>query len=464
MTDVASDPGVRSGLDVLTAWLESHLAFAGSPGVPPGLSIGIVHDQRLIWARGFGHADAEKKIPATADTLYRVASISKLFTATAIMQLRDAGTLRLDDPVTAHLPWFAVKSEHTGAPPVTVRHLITHTSGLPREAAFPYWMDANFPDWDAVRSRLGRQNHIFAAETRWKYSNLALALAGEIVTALTGEPWPDYVHRHVLQPLGMTATLATTPPRDHPGLAAGYARCLPGQPRARAAWSDLKAIAAAAGITTSVVDLAKFAMLHFRDGAAGGAQILRGSTVREMQRVQWIDETWEQGWGLGFSIYRFKGRTYIGHGGSLRGYRTDLRMSLPDKIAVISFTNADDGDPAQYEEKVFDWVAPAIRKAVAPAATAPDPAWQRYVGRYRNPFADIEVLISDGRLTMIVPLLPDPMLAPGRLVPVGEHTFRVETTNGYGIPGELVVFETNASNRVTRMWLGETYADPVDRW
>lgn len=136
MTDVASDSGVRSGLDTLTAWLDWHLAFGGAPGIPPGVSIGIVHDQRLIWARGFGHADAEKKVPATADTLYRVASISKLFTATVIMQLRDAGKLRLDDPVTTHLPWFAIKSEHSGAPPITVRHLITHTSGYRAKPPF----------------------------------------------------------------------------------------------------------------------------------------------------------------------------------------------------------------------------------------------------------------------------------------------------------------------------------------
>lgn len=139
-------------------------------------------------------------------------------------------------------------------------------------------------------------------------------------------------------------------------------------------------------------------------------------------------------------------------------------MSPADKIAVIAFTNADDGDPPQYLEKTFDWVAPAIARATAPPAPVPDPAWQRYVGRYRNPFGDLQVLVNDGRLTIIYPLLPDPTLAPGRLVPAGEHTLRVETTNGYGIPGELVVFEVDASGRVTRVRLGESWADPVGHW
>ena len=464
MIDVTTDARVRSALDLLTAWVEAKHAYGGAPGTAPAASLGIVHDQRLIWARGFGFADVERQTPATPVTLYRVASISKLFTATAVMQLRDAGRVRLDEPVTAYLPWFAVKSEHTGAPPVTVRHLVSHTSGLPREAASPYWIDNRFPDWSEVKEKLRQQNQIFAVETRWKYSNLGVALAGEVVAAVSGESWPEYVRRHILEPLDMTGTLATTPASDHPGLAVGYARCLPGQPRGRAPLSDLKAIAAAAGITTSVVDLAKFAMLQFRDGDAGGAQVLRGATLREMQRVHWIDPKWEQAWGLGFSIYRFKGDVYVGHGGSLRGYRTELRMSLPDRIAAIVFTNADDGEPAQYHEKIYDWVAPAIRKAVAPPTSVADPAWQRYVGRYRNPFADIEVLVNDGRLTMLVPLMPDPMWASSTLSPVGEHTFRVETTNGYGIPGELVVFELDAAGRVRRMRLGQNYADPVDRW
>ncbi len=217
---ISDDSGVRSGLDLFSTWIESQIAYAGLPG----LSVGIVHDQTLVWTRGFGFADVERKIPATPDTLYRIASITKLFTATSIMQLRDAGKLRLDDSLTTYLPWFAVKGEHADTPPITVRHLITHTSGLPREAAFPYWTDFNFPTWETLRERLPQQLQVFATETQWKYSNLAVALAGEVVSAVSGEPYADYVRRHIFDPLGMKATLVNTPPADHPGLAVGYGR------------------------------------------------------------------------------------------------------------------------------------------------------------------------------------------------------------------------------------------------
>jgi CubicO group peptidase (beta-lactamase class C family) len=459
---MASDHGVRSGLEMLSAWIEGQMAYAGLPGV----SIAVVHDQAVVWTRGFGWADVERQVPATPETLYRIASITKLFTATAILQLRDGGRLRLDDPLTAHLPWFAVKTAHPDAPSITVRHLLTHTSGLPREAAFPYWTDGAFPSWDAVRARLGQQSQVLPTETRWKYSNLGLALAGEVVAAVSGQPWAEYVRRHILGPLEMTATFTTSPPRDDARLATGYARRLPGGERRRAPWSELDALSAAASMTTSVSDLARFAMLQFRDQPTAAAPVLRGSTLREMQRVHWLEPGWQAGWGLGFQVLRVGGKTYVRHGGALRGYRTELRLCPAERSGVIVFTNADDGDPATYAEKAFEWVGPAIARAsaAAPEPRTADPGWQRYAGRYRNAWGDVHVLVVDGRVTLILPALPDPAETKVELVPVSEHTFRAETDNGYGIPGELVVFEMDDAGRVARVKLGENYADPVARW
>ncbi len=105
-------------------------------------------------------------------------------------------------------------------------------------------------------------------------------------------------------------------------------------------------------------------MLQFRDGAAGGQQILRGSTLREMHRVHWLDPDWQAGWGWGFRIMRLNGKTTIGHGGAVRGYRTLLHLRPADKIAVIALTNADDGNPLMFVEKAFQWVAPAIPPTV----------------------------------------------------------------------------------------------------
>jgi D-alanyl-D-alanine carboxypeptidase len=462
MSPIADHPEVRAALDLFTAWIEAQMAYAGQPG----LSAGIVHEQELIWARGFGWADRERRVPATPETLYRIASITKLFTATAILKLRDAGHLRLDDAVADHLPWFKLERPAADAPPVTIRHLLTHTSGLPRESPFPYWTDARFPSIEEVREALSRQSAVLAPDTLWKYSNLALTLAGEIVAAVAGVPWSDYVEREVVAPLGMAGTLARTPAPDQPGLARGYGRRLPGGTRAASPFTDTRGIAPSANMTTSVRDLARFAMLQLRDGPAGGAQVLAGATLREMQRVHWLDPDWKAGWGLGFRVQRVGERTSIGHGGAVPGFRTQIRVIPADRVAIIVLTNADDGNPLQYVERATDWVVPAIAAAAAtPSPPAWDSAWDRYLGRYRSAWGDLQVLRARDGLAILDPSQPDPLLSRISLSAAGEHTFRIATRDGYGSHGELVAFELEAATgRVARMRLGQNWCARVEEW
>ena len=160
----ADHPDVQAAIHLLEAWSEAQLAY----NELPGLSMGILYDQELIWSRGFGYSDLEKKIPATSETICRIASVSKLFTSTAIMQLRDQGKLHLDDPLSRHLPWFKMHASHTDAPDITIRHLLTHTAGLPREADFPYWTNFQFPTREQLIHSLPQQEVVYPPETRFK--------------------------------------------------------------------------------------------------------------------------------------------------------------------------------------------------------------------------------------------------------------------------------------------------------
>src|SRR4029453_9158173 len=121
---------------------------------------------------------------------------------------------------------------------------------------------------------------------------------------------------------------------------------------------------------------------------------------------------WQAGWGLGFHMYRASGRTLVGHGGSLRGYRSDMRFSPVDKVGIIALINADAGDAQLVVGKAFEWVAPAVARAPAPPPPVADPTWQRYVGRYRSAWADAQVLVMGGQLTIILPNLPHPLWRP----------------------------------------------------
>jgi D-alanyl-D-alanine carboxypeptidase len=462
-SSLASNPELLSKIQLLDTWIQAQMEYRDLPG----LSIGIVHDQELIWAKGYGFADLEKKTAALPSSIYRIASITKLFTTTALMQLRDQGKLRLDDPVSKHLPWFNVKNTFGDAPPITIEHLVTHTSGLPRESAFPYWTDHKFPTREEMIGALQKQETVFPSETRLKYSNLAMALAGEIVMAVSGEPYDAYVQKHILVPLGMMDTSVYLSDEHMKRLVTGYGRRLPDGLRKVMPFTDSKGIAPAATMSSTVEDLAKFMSLQFRlDGKPGESQILKGTTLREMHRVHWLQPDWKSGRGLGFSVNRMAERTIVGHGGWVGGYRTEIGFCPEEKIGVIVLTNADDGDSGSFLEQAFNIVAPAILKAAQPPSkpAKPDPSWKIYLGRYEDPaMFDTEIMIVDGKLVMYEFNYPPETSPEGsltELTPEGKHTFRMTGKNGNG---ELVVFELGSDGKVKRVKTGENYIYPKEK-
>jgi D-alanyl-D-alanine carboxypeptidase len=446
---LAQNSDVAAAIVVLDAWLESSRVAKDEPG----MSVAILHDQEVVWAKGYGEADRARHVKATLETLYRIASVSKLFTATAILQLRDAGKLGLDDPVSKHLSWFKVASPD--GRPITIRHLITHTSGLPRELALPYWNDLAFPSREEMVRLMGSTDAVFPPETEWKYSNLALALAGEVVAAVAGEPYERYVQRNILDPLGMNATLVQPRP-GAPGLAIGYRHRAPGMGREPEDFLDTRALAPAANFASSVLDLARLLALQMRDGKAGSAQVLAGSTLREMHRPQWLRADWLSGQGLGFWLRRVKGQLLIGHDGAAPGFRSEVDFDPVTKMGAIVLSNAYDADPRAYVDQAFAIVGPALARATEKprVAPSPDPGWAKYVGTYTWKHADVQILILGGELFLIVPEAANPWDSKVRLAPVGPHTFKMIGGSG---SGELLKFELDAGGRVTRLVAGSYY-------
>ncbi len=443
---LAEHPTVAGALELLEVWIEEQRAYLDLPG----LSIAVVHGQDLLWARGFGLADRAGEVPATADTLYRLGSVTKLFTSTAILQLRDQGKLRLDDPVVRYLPWFEVDSEFEDWPAITVRHLLTHTAGLPREAAFPYWTTHEFPSIEEIAAALPKQKAIYPPGTHYKYSNLGMALLGEIVRVVSHQDYAEYLRQHIFEPLGMVDTTAAPTEEHHRRRAVSYMRRMDDGRREIFDYYDTAGIAPAANMVSSVRDLARFAALQLREGTPATAPVLKRSTILEMQRPHWVYGSWSGGRGLGFSISRRDGKTFVSHGGWIGGNRSHLLLLPAENLAVIAITNADDGSPGYFTARVVDLLAPAIAEATAKAARASmaDPSWQRYLGRYTDPWHwEYQVMVLDGQLVMYGHSYPpddDPEGGLDRLEPVGEHTFRLGD-------GELVVFELDGEGRVERI-------------
>ena len=446
---VGNDPEVLGATRLFSAWMEGQIAYRGLPGI----AVGVVSDQELVWSKGFGFADVQSKRPMTPSTLFRMASHSKLFTATAIMQLREQGKVRLDDPVSKHLPWFTLKPAGSDDGEVTVEQLLTHASGLPREAG-DHWSTNDFPTTEEVKQLMANRQAAFPPATRWKYSNLAYTIAGMVVEAASSERWADYVERHIYGPLGMTQSSVD---KNVPGLTVGYGRRMPDGSRALIPFIDARGMGSATGITSNVEDMAKFVSAQFRKGKMGGRQILSTGSLREMHRVRSVEENWTSGTGIGFAVSRFRDRTYVGHGGGYLGNTTQTMIQLDDKVAVIVLTNTNDSDPSAIARQLMSTVGFAVAKAAAvkPAVVAWDPAWGRFAGLYRDAWGDQQVVLLNNKLVLISPNAGN-VDEPTQLEPLGGGRFRMMARSGGGAVGEVVQF-VEEGGRVTRLLIGDGF-------
>jgi CubicO group peptidase (beta-lactamase class C family) len=226
-------------------------------------------------------------------------------------------------------------------------------------------------------------------------------------------------------------------------------------------FTDTRGIAPAAGLTSTVGDMAKFVSLQFRTGKAAGSTILSGATLREMHRVRALESNWTRGNGLGFAISRIKDKTYVGHGGSLAGYKTQTYIDLAAKTGVVVLSNGDDSRPNQIAERLMQTVGEAVAKAANadPKAISWQPAWSRFAGLYRSRWGDVEIVELNQKLVMIDPASDDVSDLP-ELEPVGDGTFRLQAKTGGSAVGELVRFEERGGT-VTRMHIGHSYMDRV---
>lgn len=462
---VAADPRVAQALSLLTAWFDAEQAHRRLPGV----SLAVVRDQELLYARGFGYAHVETKSPATAETMYSICSVSKLFTGVAVMQQRDVGRLRLDDPVSKHLPWFEIGGMPEGAPPVTVFGLLTHSSGLPRESEFPYWTGPAypFPPAEKVRGKVGEQEMLYRPETVFQYSNLGLTLAGEVAAAAAGKPWAELVKSGILDPLGMKDTEVEHLDRWRGSrLATGYTAPRRDGTREKVPPYEVRGIAPAAGMTSTAPDLGRFASWQLRLLESGKTELLDADTLREMHRVQFMDPGWKTSWGLAFQVWRSGEKTFVGHNGYCPGYQSHLLLQTQEEVATVFMTNTNGIDAQRYAQVAYDVVGPAVKKALddPKGAKAHDPALARYAGRYDNWLAgETHVFPWDDGLALLPTPSERPVDALVKLKPAGEHRFR--RLRDDGSLGEEVRFEFDEKGRAVRLWrfsnAMERAADPL---
>jgi D-alanyl-D-alanine carboxypeptidase len=421
----------------------------------PGAAVGVVRDQALVWSEGFGLADVERGLPPDEHTIYRVGSITKTFTATAIVQLRDEGRLRLDDPLVLHIPEFAAAQNPFGPiEDVTLKRLLTHHSGLMGEPPLPHWETLLFPTIEEIIASLPRVRVSIEPDSAFKYSNLAYSLLGEVVARVAGVPYVEDVHARILGPLGMAESAFSLTEALRPRMATGYSYSAFSDVSDPAPHPLISGMTSAGQLYSTVADLARWIALQFRTDAPGrdAGGVLAGRSLREMHRPVYLEANWTVGHCLGWRAMRSGENVYLGHGGGIHGFITQILFNQERKLGAIALTNGV-GPAAEIALEVMERVVAEDAKAPkrsARTAGAIPAAWRAYLGYYVSPLGGppIQVEYRNGELLLISPpAASGPALPPTRLAPTEEpHIFTV-LNNRYA--GEPLTFRVAADGTVT---------------
>jgi CubicO group peptidase (beta-lactamase class C family) len=435
-----------------------------------GLAAGVAGRGGLEFFEGFGVADTARGTPITQDTVFRIGSISKTFTAIAVMQLRDRGLVDLDDPVSQHLRSYRLAPARRSFRPATIRHLLTHTGGIGEvrgltdlfRPTIGLATERDHPAPSLAAYYRGGLRIEVEPGTKWAYANHGFATLGQLVEDVSGEPFASYMRGHIFGPLGMDSTdfARTDPIQDR--LATGYAL----QKRGLKAVKDRDiAVQPAGSVFSTTADMARYAAALL----GGDGPILPPRMLAEMFRPHYQPDPRLPGIGLSFLRGDVGGHRIVGHDGGWPGFVSTMMVAPDDGRAILAFTNAGSMTPGRVSDAV-------LREILGVAADGPrldvpehPDAWAGICGWYGpdpGPFtnarvrmfagAGLEVMVREGHLVLRA-LSPASRLRKGFRLhaddPGDPYLFRLDLT-GLGLGTWPVAFSRNGDGTVAALHLG----------
>ena len=397
-----TNPDISQHFAPLTEYLGRWLSAAPAAG----LSISVTNRRETLFTAGVGYADLAAQSPALPETTFQIGSIGKSMTALALLQLVQAGRLDLNAPISTHLPWLALPSRYG---PITLRHLLSHTAGLP--AGTDFAPAARYEGY-ALRDT----EAAWEPGSRYHYSNTGYKLLGWLLEDVTGLDYASVIRHRVLEPLGMNASEPVISHRAWHGMATGYVDLHDDRPRRLndtlipAHWSEY-AVGDGSQVSTAG-DMARFARLFINGGRGDAGPIvspamygLMTTPVIEMPG-RWGDQH-EYGYGFGLIIHRADGHDFIGHGGSTVGFRSIMITDQTDGLGVVMLCNGAGGDlypAARYALQLAAAIGDG--SPIPEAPTLPDPIRVDNADRYAGQFVDeqsgasLTLTARDGKIVL----------------------------------------------------------------
>ena len=482
---LAFAPGVQAQKEKLNnqlSTLDDYYAKARIDWEVPALAVAIVKDGQIVFEKGYGQRDINSGGTVDKNTMFAVASNTKAFTAAALAILVDEGVIRWDDPVTKYLPWFRMYDPYVTAH-MTIRDLLTHRSGLATFSGDLLWYGSTYSRREVIeRARYLKPAYGF--RENFGYSNIMYVAAGEIIPAVTGKSWDDFIREHFFEPLQMTRSITSvtqldkfdnvaTPHTDFNDsvITIDYLN-----------WDN---VAAAGAIISSVHDMSQWLMLQLNHGIVGGDTVFSPTRSREMwsqntvQNVSGFSEkTWPttffKSYGLGWGLYNYLGHKIVSHSGGYDGMISFTCLVPDQNLGFVILTNKNSSlyYPLIYQTLDVmlggadsDWSAfvlernkqrkeaPAGDKEPTPAEkyanTTPTLPLQEYTGTYSGQlYGDADVYLRND--TLMVHLVPSPQFL-GTLRHLYFDTFEITFTNFPSLPKGTVQFVTDAQANIHEM-------------
>jgi CubicO group peptidase (beta-lactamase class C family) len=317
----------------------------------PGMSVAVAVGDRLAWANGFGVADVENDVPASANTVYRIASISKPIAATAVMQLAERGRINIDDPVQKYVKSFPPKGEHT----VTIRHLLTHTSGIRHYRQGEMESRTHYDTAEEALEIFKDDPLLFAPGTKYSYSTYGYNVLAAVVETASGLGFETYLRENVWAPAGMSATYFDHVSAIIPRRARQYVR--EGRTLLNAPYADLSNKWAGGGVLSTAEDLVRF---HI---ALDEGKLLKADTLQQMYTPHRLNDGSNTTYGLGWSSWKDKrGQAWIGHSGGATGGTTFLVRDPSRRLAVAVLCNIERAEGlGALAERIADTAARSLK-------------------------------------------------------------------------------------------------------
>jgi CubicO group peptidase (beta-lactamase class C family) len=422
---------IRQALHLIDNWIDYQVYIKEIPGVSVGISLG----DEVIFRKEYGYANLMSKTKLIDQHLFRIASHSKLFTATAIMKLYYEDRLSIDDRISKYLPWFASASDHN-LNQIRISHILTHTSGVTRDGETGHWIKHEFPEVEEIKSQTNEGITYFETNEIFKYSNFGFTILGQVIESVTGQSYQEYVQKAILDPLEMTNTFVDYTQDLYDTHATGHKRKLPKQSRDLFDHIPAKVMAPATGFSSTTDDLIKFYKAH----QFGNDVLFPDYIKREMQSTQFHIKDFER--GLGFSIIRSGDDRLVGHGGGYPGFITLSRLNQDQKLILVVLTNAIDGPAYTLLEGIEKIIQEITDKKDKFQSTTDENSddFEDIVGFYASDWGTILFSHIGSRLVSINPGLDNPV----EFFQVYEHKQANQFINprepSFASPGQLIEF------------------------